>query len=101
MYKDLGKNRLGFKIGDIIKFECSYGTEFIHIDKITESGGLTYYYDYSKHLFVNEPIDDNDTNLELVDDNDETYKRYKLYLELEKEFYRLKDNITYDTRTKA
>lgn len=86
MYKNLGTNRLGFKVGDIIKLECRYGVEFIHIDKITEYEGLTYYYDYSKHLFVNEPLDNTDSTLELADNNDETYKRYKLYLELKKEF---------------
>ena len=29
MYKNLGKNRLGFKVGDIIKSEYRYGIEFI------------------------------------------------------------------------
>ena len=86
MYKNLGKNRLGFKVGDIIKPECRYGIEFIHIDEIKISGGLTYYYDHSKGYFVNEPLDDTDSKLELVDDNDETYKRYTLYLKLKKEF---------------
>ena len=86
MYKNLGKNRLGFKVGDIIKPECRYGIEFIHIDEIKIFGGLTYYYDHSKGYFVNEPLDDTDSKLELVDDNDETYKRYKLYLELKEEF---------------
>ena len=86
MYKNLGKNRLGFKVGDIIKSESRYGIEFIHIDEIKVSAGLTYYYDHSKGYFVNEPLDDTDSKLELVDDNDETYKRYKLYLELKQEF---------------
>ena len=84
MYKNLGKNRLGFKVGDIIKPECRYDIEFIHIDEIKIFGGLTYYYDHSKGYFVNEPLDDTDSKLELVDD--ETYKRYKLYLELKQEF---------------
>lgn len=86
MNKNLGKNRLGFKVGDIIKVTCRYGVSFMHIDEIKESDGVTYYYDHSKHHFVNEPIDGNDAKLELADDNDETYKRYKLYLELKKEF---------------
>ena len=86
MYKNLGKNRLGFKVGDIIKSKSRYGIEFIHIDEINIFNGLTYYYDHSKGYFVNEPLDDTDSTLELVDDNDETYKRYKLYLELKKEF---------------
>ena len=60
--------------------------QFIHIDEIKVSNGLTYYYDHSKGYFVNEPLDDTDSKLELADDNDETYKRYKLYLELKKEF---------------
>ena len=86
MYKNLGKNRLGFKVGDVIKSKSRYGIEFIHIDEIKISNGLTYYYDHSKRYFVNEPLDDTDSKLELADDNDETYKRYKLYLELKKEF---------------
>ena len=84
MYKNLGNNRLGFKVGDIIKSKSRYGIEFIHIDEIKVSNGLTYYYDHSKGYFVNEPLDHTDSKLELVDD--ETYKRYKLYLELKKEF---------------
>lgn len=86
MYKDLGKNRLGFKVDDTIKVTCRYGIEFMHIDEIKDSDGVTYYYDHSKNQFVNEPIDGNDAKLELANESDETYKRYKLYLELKKEF---------------
>lgn len=84
--KDLGKNILGFNVGDIIKVTCRYGVSFMHIDEIKESDGVTYYYDHSKNQFVNEPIDGNDAKLELANDNDETYKRYKLYIELKEEF---------------
>lgn len=86
MNKNLGKNILVFNVGDIIKVTCRYGVSFMHIDEIKESDGVTYYYDHSKNQFVNEPIDGNDAKLELANDNDETYKRYKLYLELKKEF---------------
>lgn len=86
MYRNLGKNRLRFKVGDVIKVIGIDGFSFIHIDEIKESNGLTYYYDHTKNRFVNEPIDANDGELELVDDNDETYNRYKLYRELKEEF---------------
>ena len=89
MYKDLGKNRLGFKVGDTIKVTCRYGVSFMNIDEIKESNGVTYYYDHSKNQFINEPIDENDAKdakLELTTEFDETYKRYKLYLELKEEF---------------
>ena len=86
MNKNLGKNILGFNVGDIIKVTCRYEVSFMHIDEIKESDGVTYYYDHSKNQFVNEPIDGNDAKLELANDNDETYKRYKLYLELKEEF---------------
>ena len=86
MNKNLGKNILGFNVGDIIKVTCRYGVSFMRIDEIKESDGVTYYYDHSKNQFVNEPIDGNDAKLELANDNDETYKRYKLYIELKKEF---------------
>ena len=86
MYKNLGKNCLGFKVGDIIKVTCGYGVSLMYIDEIKESDGVTYYYDHSKNQFVNEPIDGNDAKLELATDADETYKRYKLYLELKEEF---------------
>ena len=86
MNKNLGKNILGFNVGDIIKVTCRYGVSFMHIDEIKESDGVTYYYDHSKNQFVNEPIDGNDAKLELANESDETYKRYKLYLELKKEF---------------
>ena len=86
MNKNLGKNILGFNVGDIIKVTCRYGVSFMHIDEIKESDGVTYYYDRAKNQFVNEPIDGNDAKLELANDTDETYKRYKLYLELKEEF---------------
>ena len=86
MNKNLGKNILGFNVGDIIKVTCRYGVSFMHIDEIKESDGVTYYYDHSKNQFVNETIDGNDAKLELANDNDETYKRYKLYIELKEEF---------------
>ena len=86
MYKNLGKNILGFNVGDIIKVTCKYGVSFMHIDAIKESDVVTYYYDHAKNQFVNEPIDGNDAKLELANDTDETYKRYKLYLELKEEF---------------
>ena len=85
MNKNLGKNILGFNVGDIIKVTCRYGVSFMHIDEIKESDGVTYYYDHSKNQFVNEPIDGNDAKLELAE-NDETFKRWLLYLELKKEF---------------
>ena len=82
---ELGKNRLGFKVGDIIKVTCRYGVSFMNIDEIKVSDGVTYYYDHVKNQFVNEPIDGNDAKLELAE-NDETFKRWLLYLELKKEF---------------
>lgn len=85
MYKNLGKNRLGFNVGDIIKVTSKHGISFMNIDEIKESDGVTYYYDHIKHEFVNEPIDENDAKLELAE-NDETFKRWKLYIELKKEF---------------
>ena len=86
MDKDLGNNRLGFKVGDIIKVTSRYGVSFITIDEIKEFAGVTYYYDYAKHQIVNEPVDETDGKLELANESDETYKRYKLYIELKKEF---------------
>ena len=86
MDKDLGNNRLWFKVGDIIKVTGRYGVSFITIDEIKEFVGVIYYYDHANHQAVNEPINETDAKLELADDNDETYKRYKLYLELKKEF---------------
>lgn len=85
MYKDLGKNCLGFKVGDIIKVTSKYGISFMNVDEIKESDGVTYYYDHVKHEFINEPIDENDAKLELAE-NDETFKKWLLYLELKKEF---------------
>ena len=49
MNKNLGKNILGFNVGDIIKVTCRYGVSFMHIDEIKESDGVTYYYDHTKN----------------------------------------------------
>ena len=43
MNKNLGKNILGFNVGDIIKVTCRYGVSFMHIDEIKKSDGVTYY----------------------------------------------------------
>jgi hypothetical protein len=73
-----------FKIGDNLEYGCMYGYHgYVHVDRIDESNGVYYYYDDAQHCFIDEDFSD---NIRIVDDNDDRFIRWELYLSLKKEF---------------
>lgn len=69
-----------YKVGDWIQYKGTY-EGYLHIEDIKVINGVTYYYERSTHSFV-----DDTSFIKKVNENDERFKRYKLYLELKNEF---------------
>ena len=73
-----------FKVGDWLYYNGTYDG-YLHVERIEIVNDVVYYFDDTTHTFVDD-YDGTDNTLKLVDDNDDKFKRYKMYIELKKEF---------------
>ena len=73
-----------FKVGDWLYYKGMYDG-YLHVERIEIINDVVYYFEDTTQSFVDD-YDGTDNTLRLVDDNDENFKRYKMYIELKNEF---------------
>ena len=84
-----------FKVGDWLYYKGTYDG-YLHVERIDIANDVVYYFEDTTHTFVDD-YDGTDNTLRLVDDNDEKFKRYKMYIELKNEFEKYARFETYGT----